>query len=86
MCEILTDEELLPGLEERQAARRLDPDALPPEEGADGILGRTVGKVDGEEGLDGGWGALPVFERVSRAHLSVIVGADPSVRIRQGPR
>ena len=59
---VRTGEELLPGLEEGEARGGLYPEALPPEERADGVLGRAVGEVDAEDGADGGGFALPVFE------------------------
>ena len=67
---LLTDEELLPGLEHREREGDLDPDAPPPEELADERARRAVGEVEAEEDLRDGRLALPL----GVGHLGGVVG------------
>ena len=55
----LTQAQLLPRLQHRERERRLEPHAFPPEERADGALGRAVGEREGEDNLQSGGYALP---------------------------
>lgn len=60
-----TYHDLLPGLEHREAHRSLEPEAAPPEERADGALGRAIGQVDVKQHRSRAGRVLPELERVA---------------------